>query len=195
MKVRLELDFIEILRKRRRWNLYFIFATDDPSDYNKTLITVLPNEPIKLRKMDENRIDFKPDGEGDTNGMILLNRRLPRDHTIRARVWVVQSRETTRNTGEVLRHITDVFKKDKIGSKVEKLTSALEVANPWIKLPETLISINGVIGSALKELKDRKLGFVNMDESFTEEELNMFDIDRYGIITSVGDCGWSWSIY
>jgi hypothetical protein len=194
MKVRLELDFIEILRKRKRWNLYMILATDDPTDKDKTLISVIPNEPIKLRKMDNNRIDFEADGDGDTNGLILFERLIPKHKSVRARIWIVQSRETTRNTGEVLRKITNVFKKDKVNSTIENLTSALGVANPWLKLPETLLSINGLIGSVLKELKDRKLGFVNMDESFTDEEINMFELDRTGKITSVGKCGWSWSI-
>jgi hypothetical protein len=131
MKVRLELDFIEILRKRKRWNLYMILATDDPSDKDKTLISVVPSEPIKLRKMDNNRIDFEADGDGDTNGLILLEKNMPKHNSVRVRMWVVQSRETTRNTGEVMKHITKVFKKDNVNKSIETLTSALGVTNPW----------------------------------------------------------------
>jgi hypothetical protein len=171
-----------------------IIATDDPNEKDKTLVSVIPNEPIRLRKVDQNRIDFESEGSGDTNGLIILNRKLPKNKSVRVRMWLVQSKEHTRNVGEVMRNITDVFKKDKVGKSVEQLTNALGVANPWLKLPDTLLSINGVIGSVLKELKDRKLGFVNMDECFTSEEIDMVDIDRTGTITSTGKCGWTWTI-
>jgi len=51
--IRLELDFVEILRARKRWNIYVVIATEDPRDTENTLITTLPSIPIKLRKMDK----------------------------------------------------------------------------------------------------------------------------------------------
>ncbi len=193
-KIRLEIDFIEIKRKRRKWNLYMIIATDDPADNTKTMITTVPSEAIKLRKMDGNRVDFESEGSGQTNGLIVLERKLPSSHSIRVRIWLVQSRENLRKAGEVLDELGNTMKKKDLEVTLADVVEALGAVNPWITVSKDLIRMSGMVGSFLRNSKDRKLGFFNLDENFTDEEIGLGELDRFGKITSVGEAGWTWII-
>ncbi len=193
-KIRLEIDYIEIKRKRRKWNLYMIIATDDPSDDAKTVITTVPSEAIKLRKMDGNRVDFESEGSGQTNGLIVLERDLPSGHSIRVRIWLVQSRENLRKAGEVLDELGKTMKKEDLDVTFMDVTEALGSVNPWIAVSKDLIGMSGLVGSFLRNSRDRKMGFLNLDENFTDEEIGLGELDRFGKITSVGEAGWTWII-
>lgn len=193
-KIRLEIDFIEIKRKRRKWNLYMIIATDDPLDDKKTMITTVPSEAIRLRKMDGNRVDFESEGSGQTNGLIVLERKLPSSHSIRVRIWLVQSRENLRKAGEVLDELGNTMKKKDLEVTLADVVEALGAVNPWITVSKDLIRMSGMVGSFLRNSKDRKLGFFNLDENFTDEEIGLGELDRFGKITSVGEAGWTWII-
>ncbi len=193
-KIRLEIDFIEIKRKRRKWNLYMIIATDDPSDDMKTMITTVPSEAIRLRKMDGNRVDFESEGNGQTNGLIVLERDLPSRHSIRVRLWLVQSRENLRKAGEVLNELGDTMKKEDLEVTWMDVAEALGSFNPWITVSKDLIRMSGVVGSFLRNSRDRKMGFLNLDENFTDEEIGLGELDRFGKITSIGEAGWTWII-
>ncbi len=193
-KVRLEIDFIEIKRKRRKWNLYMIIATDDPSDDSKTMITTVPGEAIKLRKMDGNRVDFESEGSGQTNGLIVLERNLPSSHSLRVRIWLVQSRKNTRKAGEVLEELGSTMKKKDMDVVFMETAKALGSVNPWIEISRNLIMMSGMVGTFLRNSDDRHLGFFNLDEHFTEEEIDLGELDRFGKITSVGEAGWTWVI-
>lgn len=193
-KIRLEIDFIEIKRKRRKWNLYMIIATDDPSDDSKTMITTVPGEAIRLRKMDGNRVDFESEGSGQTNGLIVLEQKLPTGHSIRVRIWLVQSRENARKAGEVLEELGNTMKKKDLDVIFVNVAEALGSINPWIAVSKNLIAMGGMVGSFLRNSKDRKLGFFNLDENFTQEEISQGELDRFGKITSVGEAGWTWII-
>lgn len=190
-KVRLELDFIEIERKRKHWNIYFILATDNPEDPSQTVITLFPTNPFPLRPTDNNRIDFEPKGTGELNGLFILERDMPIDESIRARLWVVQSRDHTRNVGEVMQQVSNSVE----GSKVtDTLLKALGASTPWIVAGQSLLSMSKLIGNFLKEAKDTKKGFVNMDESFTPEEIDLGELDRTNRLSGFGEVGWTWVV-
>lgn len=193
-KVRLEIDFIEIKRKRRKWNLYMIIATDDPSGDSKTMITTVPSEAIKLRKMDGNRVDFESEGRGQTNGLIVLERKLPANHSLRVRIWLVQSRNNTRKAGQVLEELGNTMKNKDLSVVFMETVKALGSVNPWIEISRGLIMMSGLVGTFLRSSNDRHLGFFNLDENFSNEEINLGELDRYGKITSVGEAGWTWVI-
>ncbi len=192
--IRLELDFVEILRARRRWNIYLVIATEDPRDTENTLITTLPSIPIKLRKMDSNRVDFEPEGSGETHGLFVLERTMPEDHSVRARMWLVQSRNNSRRAGEVLAELGEAMKGEKGNIIADTLKKILGGTNPWIAVGQNIIGVSGLIGDFLKVSKDRNLGFISMDERFTQEEIDQNEVDRVGFITSTGKAGWTWVI-
>jgi hypothetical protein len=76
----------------------------------------------------------------------------------------------------------------------DTLGTILGGANPWIAIAQNILGVSGLIGKFLKESKDRNLGFINMDERFTQEEIDQNEIDRVGFITSTGKAGWTWVI-
>lgn len=190
-KIRLELDFIEITRKRRNWNIYFILATENPENPAETVISVFPNDTIKLRRNDQNRIDFEPRGTGELNGLFVLERDMPLDDSIRARLWVVQSRDAARNVGTVLHEVAKSTEGNEVTDTVLK---ALGTATPWIAVAKSILSMSGLIGKFLSKSKDSKKGFVNMDESFTTEEIDLGELDRTNRLTGFGEVGWTWAV-
>lgn len=191
--VRLEIDFLEILKKRRRWNLYFIIATKDPTDDSKTVLTTLPEEPIKIRKIDNQRIDFEAEGNGETNGLIVFNRAIPADNSLTVRVWVVQSRDNLRNVGDVMSELSDKLGGD--ASPVTQVVStALGATTPWLSVAKGVLSAAGIIGDLLEEAKDRKMGFVSLDETFTTEDIKLGELDRSNKVSAFGELGWTYII-
>lgn len=190
-RIRLELDFIEIHRKRKSWNIYFILATENPEDPAQTVVTVFPHSPVKFNRKGDNRHDFKPKGTGDTNGLFVLERDMPEDESIRARIWAVQSRDNTRKVGDIMQEVS----KSTEGSEVtETVFKALGAASPWIAVGKSILSMSSLIGRFLSEAKDTKKGFVNMDESFTIEEINLGELDRFNQLGDFGEVGWTWVI-
>lgn len=190
-KIRLELDFIEIQRKRKSWNIYFILATENPEDPSKTVVTVFPHSPIKFDRKGDNRHDFEPKGTGDLNGLFVLERNMPEDESVRARIWAVQSRDNTRNVGDI---IQEVGKSTDANEVTETVLTALGAATPWIAVGKSILSMSKLIGKFLGEAKDTKKGFVNMDESFTPEEIDLGELDRYNQLGDFGEIGWTWVI-
>lgn len=191
--VRLEIDFLEIMRKRNRWNLYFLIATEDPTDPSKTVVTSVPQSPILVRKLDDKRVDFEAKGTGETNGMIVMERELPEDNSIRVRLWVVQSRDHTRNAGSILSEVSGKLGGD-AGPATDLVTKALGAASPWISITKGILGMSGVIGNMLKASKDKKLGFVSLDESFVEDEFHLGELDRTNTISAFGELGWTYVI-
>lgn len=194
MKARLEIDYLEIHRSRSRWNIYFIIAAEHPENPAETIITTLPTAPIKMRKMDQNRVDFEAEGSGETNGLMVLEREIPEDRSIRVRIWIVQSRENSRNVGGILSEIQGQLGNDKVVAVKDSLLKAIGTTTPWVGVAGSILGMSGIIGNFLKISKDRKMGFVNLDESFTEEEIQLGELDRMNRISSLGELGWTWVI-
>lgn len=191
-KVRLELDYLEIERGRRKWNLYFIIATEHPNDPSQTVISICPQETIRTTRKDENRIDFTPQGTGnDLNGFFVLERELPEDNSIRARMWVVQSRRKTREIGEILKEIGSSTEASEV---TDTVLNALGAANPWILVGKSILKMSNIIGGFLSKSKDAKKGFVSLDESFTEEEMSIGELDRNNRLVGFGEIGWTWIV-
>lgn len=190
-KVRLELDFLEIMRKRNRWNLYFIIATEDPTDPSKTVITSVPSSPIAVRKLDDKRIDFEAKGTGETSGLIVLERDLPEDDSVKVRLWVVQSRDHTRDAGSILSTVSEKIGGD-AGPATDVITKALGAASPWVSVAKGVLGMSNVIGNLLKDSQDKKLGFVSLDESFIPEEFDLGELDRTNTISAFGELGWTY---
>ncbi len=191
-RIRLELDFLEIERGRRKWNLYFIIATEHPDDPSQTVISICPQETIRTTRKDENRIDFEPEGSGgDLNGFFVLEREMPEDNSIRARMWVVQSRRNTRAVGEILQEIGSSTEASEV---TDTVLNALGAANPWILVGKSILKMGNIIGGFLSKSKDAKKGFISLDESFTDEEINIGELDRTNRLTGFGKVGWTWVI-
>ena len=191
--IRLELDYLKITRKRKRWNLYFIIATEDPNDPTKSLVTATPQSPILVRANDGNELQFEAQGSGDPNGLIVLERPMPADNSVKVRLWVVQSHEKLRNAGNFLEGLTSKLKSAESEAPAI-LTTVLGSSSAWVSAAKGLLDLTGLVGDVLSDIKDKRKGFLTMDEIFGADEVASGEVDRTGEISSFGEMGWTWII-
>lgn len=185
--VRLEFDSLVIHRPKQRWNLYFVLATEHPTDSDKMVLTVTPEPFIRLKPPAKNRVDFVPDGNG-TDGLNMLEREIPEDHSIRVRVYLRHSHQPARNMGEVLGEI-----KEELGDKViDTVLGLFGATQPWLILTKATFDL---IVTILRNVKDRDMGFLSLDEHFTREFQENGEQDR-SATTSTGEATltWTWSL-
>lgn len=186
-RVKLEFETLQIHRPKERWNIYFALATEHPTDSDKMLLTVVPEPFIKLSPAARNRIDFVPDGEG-ADGLNVLERPLPDDRTMRVRVYLRHSRNPARSTGKVLQEI-----RDELGDNViDTVVGVFGGTTPWIVLTKAAFDL---IITILRNVNDRDLGFLSLDEHFTREFHENGELDRSALF-STGDATltWTWSL-
>ncbi len=186
-RIRLEFESLSILRDKLRWNIYFVLATEHPTDPDKMVLTVMPEPFIKMGPNSKNRIDFVPQGI-NTDGMIVLEREMPADGTIRVRTYLRHSRQSTRNAGEVLHDINKEFG----DSVIETVLGLFGGTTPWIVLSKAAFAI---VITILRKVNDRDLGFLSLDENFTDEFLENGELDRSAKF-STGDAElvWTWAV-
>ncbi|MCY1720433.1 hypothetical protein OU798_08785 [Prolixibacteraceae bacterium Z1-6] len=158
-KVRLELESIEILAKRSKWNLYFICYTNHPEDPSKSLMRLLPKTgTIQLTKKSDNPYSFKPKGEG-SDGLKVYQNELNQDKEVVIRLCMMQSRKRLRNTAEVLADVKEQL-------TIKGLKDILTLSRlQWFVVDAGI----DVLTKSLSKIKDRELGFISMDEEFGEE--------------------------
>ena len=87
-RIRLEIDRLKVERDRKRWNILFILATEDPQNPSKTVKTTFPSNPISLRRNDNNEVNFEAEGNGETNGMFALDDSTKEPKTLRTEATV-----------------------------------------------------------------------------------------------------------
>ncbi|TRX59943.1 hypothetical protein FNH22_07770 [Fulvivirga sp. M361] len=186
-RIRLELNYLDLERNKKRWSLYIVLATDNPEKPGEVVITTLPSGFIKVRKPAENLVQFEPEGEG-TEGLFVLERDMPSDFSVRARLWLMHSRKGQRDFGEKLSEIGS-FLGNSDGSQ---LIAALGASNPWVSVG---IQGIGAVGTALSKIKDRQLGFLNLDEHFNANGEEDMELERKNrLSTGFGEVGWSWVV-
>lgn len=185
-RIRLELNYLDLERNKKRWSLYMVLATDNPEKPGEIAITTLPSGFIKVRKPADNLVQFEPQGEG-TEGLFVLERDMPADFSVRARLWLMHSRRGHRDFGEKLTEIGSFF-----GEDTDNILEALGAGNPWIS-----VGIRGLaaVGTALSKIKDRELGFLNLDEHFNPDGEEDVELERKNrLTTGFGEVGWSWVV-
>jgi len=190
--VRLSLNTLEILKKRESWNLYIILVTELPDDPAQMAISIHPSYGLmKLTKHSDNLIEFVPDGNG-TEGMFLLEREMPEDGSVRAGIFLMQSKKRMRNVGDLLQDLIEILPEDttKMGA-----INSLGSLNPWLMTkPLNAIPISG-IAKILSKLKDRELGFISLDENFGDEFKTKPSQERSGkLYSGIAELTWTWNV-
>lgn len=186
--ITLEFSKLQILKDRERWRLYFIVVAEHPEDNDKMIISTFPDPYIRLKPNKENIISFEPEGGPGVDGMFVIERKLPIDKRIKVRVYLRQSRKNTRNVGDAL---TDLQKS--IGGDAFEIVSDLMGSGlPWLIVAKKAIPM---IGKILGSMKDRDMGFVNMDERFGNEFKPGVKAERHAVFsTGEAKICWKWSI-
>ena len=187
-KVRLELEKLEILRQKERWQLYFIVVAEHPTNPDQMIITTLPEGYIRLKPQAGNIVPFEPEGDGNTEGLIVLERDMPENRSLKVRLYLRHSRKTARDAGALLQDIMDNLGGDAIGI----VTDIMGKSTPWLAIAAKALPL---IGQILTKIPDRDFGFVNMDEVFGDDFENQTEQDRNNIFSS-GDAKivWCWSV-
>lgn len=168
--IRLELNRLQIHRPKERWQLYFVLAADHPADREQVAVTVLPSDPIPVVPGQKNVVHFEPTGPG-TEGMLLLSREMPAQREINAHLYVMHSRRSHREIGQVLQRIEDGIGALKLGQEAE----LLGLKSPWLRISRAALPL---IGQSLVALPDRNLGFISMFERFGREFEQETEVDR-----------------
>ena len=85
-KIRLELESFKILKKRERWQIYFIVYTVHPENPDQSVLTFVPgNYNIDLKPNSDNFYSFRPEGEG-TDALRILHIPMPAEKYIDVRI-------------------------------------------------------------------------------------------------------------
>lgn len=185
MRVRLELNKVQIHRPKERWQLYFVLVADHPTEKNQVAVTMQPSRPILVVPEQHNQVYFEPAGNG-SEGMLLLSRPMPTTRELNVHLHVMHSRRSGREIGKVLDQIAEAAGSGVLG----KEAALLGVTSPWLRIARASVP---VVGQALASLPDRNLGFISMFERFGSEFELETEIDREvrgGHVTAV----YSWSV-
>ena len=187
--IRLELNYLDLERNKKMWKLYFVLATEMPDAPDQMAITVLPEGgPVIIRKPADNHLSFVPEGT-NADGLFVLERKMPADYSVKARLWVMHTRDTARAAGSVMKEISGFLGKGGTGAKI---VAALGGTNPW-----TVLGLQGIgiVGTALSKVKDKPMGWVNMDEHFNPNGEEDEELERKNrLSTGFGEIGWSWVV-
>ena len=184
-RVRLELNRLQIHRPKERWRLYFVLAADHPDVKDQVAVAVIPERPLLVVPEQKNVIAFEPKGKG-TEGLPLLIRDLPETRELNVHLYVMHSRRSDREIGNVLQQIEEDAGKRALGIA----SNLLGVSSPWLQVARSGLPL---IGKALASIPDRNLGFISMFERFGPEFEQETEIDREnrgGHVTAV----YSWSV-
>uniref|UniRef100_UPI004049C930 hypothetical protein n=1 Tax=Flavobacterium sp. TaxID=239 RepID=UPI004049C930 len=170
MRVRLELNQLNIDRPKKRWKIYFIIIAEHPTDSEKMVLATVPVEPIKIVPSQENEVHFD-DGTPDSEGLLLLSRTMPANKELNVHFYVRHSRSSVRTVGEVLRDIESEIGENALGT----VSDILGTTNPWLVVTKAALPL---IGKILTKVPDRDMGFISMFERFGKEFEEDGNIDR-----------------
>lgn len=186
-KIRLEFDSLKIHRPKRRWRIYFILVTEHPTDPDKMVMTSFPDPYFRMLPPMENYISFEPEGEG-ADGLNVFEREMPADRTVRTRLFLRHSRRHVRDLGDIINEMEEKFG----DNALEVVNDLFATSQPWLVIARSAFPL---VGGILKKIKDRKMGWLNMDEHFEEEFDDDGEVDREGKF-STGDATlvWTWSV-
>ena len=186
LKANLEISDFRINTKRERWRTYFTLAVSPSFDPDAVAVMVLPDLPILFTKKTDNFWSFAPEGEG-SEGLLALCDNVELNSYRRVGMWISHSRDASRSAGEVLESIST-----SLGTLPSIIPTGLSSMSLWAVAPSVAV---GGIGSALKAIGDRDMGYINMDERFGEEFLLNKEVHRSqtsssGLVT----VNWKWVV-
>ncbi len=185
MDALLEFEEIRIDRIKKRWRLYFLLVMNDLEDPTKKIVTVVPHLPIKLIPSNNNVFTFGGE-DPESEGMFVLKRKLPDDRLLSVSVFVFHSREKIKNTGTILKALTDAG-----GEEIDVIKDLVTTAAaPWVKLS---IEVAAQLGTILEKISDRYFGFASLDEHFGPKYDTGGERDSIRIIGNT-ELAYSWRI-
>lgn len=157
--VSLEINKLKINRPKERWKIYFVLVAEHPTDSEKMVVTVIPNDPILVVPDQNNVIDFEGTNP-NSEGLFLLRRKLPSSRELNVHLYTRHSRRSARRAGDVLNDIKDELGTDNFSDVADILGTT---AVPWLAIAKVALPL---IGKILQKVRDRDMGFVSLFERF-----------------------------
>jgi len=186
-KVLLEIDEVKIYRPRKRWHLYFVVVADHPSEDDKMIVAILPQEPFLLTSRHNNEYQFDTNQQG-SEGLFVLSREMPKDREINVQFYLRHSRKATRDMGGILNEIKAGVAGDALGIVTDIVGTT---GIPWLVIAKKSISL---IGKILEKIPDKDFGFLSAFERFGPEFESQTDIDREKDFTGDASLVYSWTL-
>lgn len=172
---------------KERWNLYFVILTEHPTENDMMVMRIFPENPIRLTPKSDNHMNFVPDGQ-IANGLIVLERELPVDQTVRAQVYLRHSNDLTRSIGQVMQEIEEKLGDSVIGT----IADIFNIAGPWVVVSRAAF---GIVADILRKVTDKDFGYLSLDQHFTEEFKDNTELDRkQHFSTQEASLVWTWSV-
>lgn len=184
-RVRLELNRLHIDRPKKSWRIYFVIVAEHPDNPDQMVLTVVPEEPIRMVPSEDNTRNFGGEEEG-REGLLLLRREMPEHRELNVHCFVRHSRSNVRGIGEIFSDIQNGIGENAIGI----VKGILGTTNPWLAIVKSALPL---VGGILRNIKDRDMGFISMFERFGAEFEKDEEIDfesKGGFSTVV----YSWSV-
>lgn len=186
--ITLEFSKLQVLKDKERWRLYFILVTEHPDDNDKMVVTTFPDPYIRLKPNQDNLISFEPEGNGDTDGLFVIERAMPSDRRIKVEVYLRHSRKHIRNLGESLKDLKTTLG----GDAFEIVDELLGTSVPWLVVAKKALPL---IGTAISKIADKDMGFVNMSEAFDNDTAANPILERSNTFsTGEAKIWWEWDI-
>jgi hypothetical protein len=173
-RVRLELIRLEAERKDNfgnrllgranvRWDVYLVFCMEHPDDPAKSVVWTFPDRPIDMTKGNENVIALGTGGTGAT----VLECDMPDDRRITLTCRLMQSKDKTQRTGDVLRRLSRFVAKE-VAPLATK--SAVKSGNAHaaiaVEAGKVINGAVGVVGQLLGDAEDKERGFGSLEYAF-----------------------------
>lgn len=189
-RIGLQLLELDIHRLKRSWNLYFVVATEDPAAPDRMLVTALPEHNVRFTFSTRNHFSFVPAGDGG-DGLLVLERPMPDDRSIRTRLWLRHSRGRARNAGAFLREFMGAVG----GDAVRSVAGALGGVHPWLSVVSDVVGGVRGLSSVLESLPDRDMGMASLDEVFGPEADHPGRLVRRSpLSTGHATLCWAWTV-
>jgi hypothetical protein len=184
--VRLEINQIKIHCKKKRWLLYFIVMVDHPSDKEKMVMSILPENAIRLTAFNQNIFQFDTK-EAGSEGLFILSRLMPESRELDVHIYVRHSRKSLRNLSSILKDVETGLGGETFGIVSDIAGTAVA---PWLIITKKATHL---LGNFLSKKDDRDLGFINAYEKFGNEFDGRTQVRRE---KSAAECSvrYSWSI-
>ena len=186
--IRLEFLKLQILKGKESWRLYFIVVAEHPNDNDKMVVTTFPDPYIRLKPAQGNLLSFEPEGNGEADGLFVIERSMPDDKQIKVRVYLRHCRQKVRDLGKSLSDLKAALG----GDAYEIVDELFGTANPWLVVAKKALPM---LGTVLNSIADRDMGFITMDEAFDKNEEQLEHLERTNnFSTGEAKIWWKWKI-
>lgn len=162
--------------ENRTWKLYFMFRIPHFMDSGKDVWLKFPSGGvIPFTKHDENVVKFIDKSKGDTEGHTIYVGPMPDDHRLEMEVTAIQSKETSRNVGEIVSGVTGLLDSE----VASRLGPAMN--NPYVAAAVVANKGLNVVSKIISKTDDKQRGWQSLDTDFNKKDFKDDGLDHVSL--------------